>query len=393
MPYIDTHLGSISSRRPLRILGGKAFAALVVFGLAMGTLTARPAAAQSISQEEPADDPADAPSRLGRPRYRPRRRPQTHLPSPSARPPAVNHRPPPPPPPPTPAEPISRAQVAAPKQPPAATAAAPADEEVIEAADVVVGPKKPGPETWWGDSWPAWDRVVDAMTARTVRKHTFGTLISHRNYGGFTQRPFHSLFGFDSGLLKVGLGVRFGILNDLDVGILRFNGTSEVFNTYEMDARYNILSQNKFGVDLALRVGLSWFEQYHHSDALGAFVQLLLDRLLFNRVLVGGGLLFHSNSSGPKKSSSDTNSSAALQVYADYRIYDGMSFATELTQNIAGYHLKAPVVTFGPRFITNRHTFSIVLSNSQYTGADGIVTGSDRSFGKWVLGFNITREL
>jgi hypothetical protein len=33
------------------------------------------------------------------------------------------------------------------------------------------------------------------------------------------------------------------------------------------------------------------------------------------------------------------------------------------------------------------------MSNSQYTNADGIITGTDRSFGNWVLGFNITREL
>ena len=270
---------------------------------------------------------------------------------------------------------------------------APADEEVVEETDVVVAYEKPGPKTWWGDSWPAWDRVIDGMTARTVRKHTFGTLISHRNFGGFTKKPFHSLFGFDAGSLKVGLGVRFGILDDLDVGVLRVNGTAEAFNTYEVDARYNLLSQQKFGVDLALRVGLSWFEQYHAGDAVGALVQLLIDRLVLDRVFVGGGILFHSNSSGPKKSPSDVDASAAIQAYADVRLYDGMSLGFEVTQPIAGYHLKYPIFTFGPRFITNRHTFAIVMSNSQYSNADGIITGTDRSFGNWVLGFNITREL
>lgn len=279
--------------------------------------------------------------------------------------------------------------------PPVSAHPAPATavDEEIEAADVVVAPKKPGRETWWGDAWPAWDRVVDALTARTVRKHTFGTLISHRNYQGVATKPFHSLLGFDGGQLKVGLGLRYGILDNLDVGLLRYNGTSELFNTYEIDARYALLTQARFGVDLALRVGLSWFEQYHASDSVGALVQVLIDHLLLNRALIGAGFLFHSNSSGPKKSNTDTNASAAVQAYTDVRLYDGMSFAVELTQPIAGYHLKYPVLTFGPRFITNRHTFSIVMSNSQYTDADGIITGSDRSIGKWVLGFNITREL
>jgi hypothetical protein len=265
--------------------------------------------------------------------------------------------------------------------------------EEIETAEVLVAPVGSHAATWWGDAWPAWDRVIDAMTARTVRKHTFGTIISHRNYGGFTRKPFHSLLGFDAGSLKVGLGLRFGILDDLDIGLVRFNGTSEQFNTYELDARYNILSQKNFGVDLALRVGMSWFEQYQASDAAGVLVQLLIDRIILNRIFLGGGFLFHSSSSGPKKTSTDVNTSAAIQLYTDFRLYDGMSLAFELTQNIAGYHLKNPIFTFGPRFITNRHTFSIVMSNSQYTGADGIIAGTDRSFGNWILGFNITREL
>ena len=265
------------------------------------------------------------------------------------------------------------------------------DIEEIETTQVQVAAQ--GPQTWWGDAWPSWDRVVDAYTARTVRRRTFGTLISHRNFGGFTQKPFHTLFGFDAGSLKVGLGLRYGILDDLDVGILRLNATSELFNTYEFDARYNFLSQANYGVDLALRVGLSWFEQYHANDASGFFAQLLMDRIVFNRVMLGGGLLMHTSSSGPQKSTTDTHMSAALQAYMDWRIYDGMSFALEITPHIAGYGLKAPVITFGPRFITNRHTFSIVMTNSQYTGADGIITGSNRSFSRWLLGFNITREL
>jgi hypothetical protein len=126
---------------------------------------------------------------------------------------------------------------------------------------------------------------------------------------------------------------------------------------------------------------------------VGVLVQLLMDRLVLDRLFVGGGLLFHSNSSGAKKSATDVHTSAAVQAYADVRLYDGMSLGLELTQPIAGYHLKYPVFTFGPRFITNRHTFAIVMSNSQYTNADGIITGTDRSFGNWVLGFNITREL
>lgn len=258
--------------------------------------------------------------------------------------------------------------------------------------------------TWYGDAWPQFDRVIDAYTARTSRKHTFNTLIAHRNSGGFAKAPFDTLFGFDAGSLKVGLGLRFGILDDLDIGVFRMNGTFEVFDTYDFDVRYQFLKQARFGVDMALRVGISWFpvpasikalkQAPYNADSSGPFVSLLIDRVVANRVLVGLGILYHQNSSGPAKTSQDSGATVALQLATDVRLSEGFSLALEYTQPIAGYHQFNPDITFGPRFITNRHTFAIVLSNTQWFDAAGIITGNDRTtFNRWVLGFNITREL
>lgn len=268
------------------------------------------------------------------------------------------------------------------------------DVETIDTTAVAVAANREGPETWWGDAWPVWDRVLDAYTARTVRKHTFNTIISHRNYGGFLRQPFSSLFGFDKGALKVLLGVRFGILDKLDIGVVRLNGTLEKFDTYEFDLRWNILNQAKFGVDLGLRGGFDWYAQEGAKDAIGAIVEVMVGRLFANRLYTGFNILFSSNSSGPKKSNLDASSSAAIQLAIDPRLSSGFSWPFEMTYTVAGYKLTAPVMTTGPKWVTNRHMFAIVLSNTQYITTDGIVTNSDRfNFKDWVLGFHITREL
>lgn len=290
------------------------------------------------------------------------------------------------------------------------TLQAPAEAvEAVESTDVIAvsvdgAAQAADTATWYGEAWPQFDRIIDAYTARTSRKNTFNTLIAHRNYAGFAKAPFDTLFGFDGGSLKVGLGLRFGILDNLDIGVFRMNGTIEIFDTYDFDVRYQFLTQSRFGVDMALRVGISWFPvpasvkaglpAPYNADASGPFVSLLIDRVIANRVLVNLGILYHQNSSGPTKNSLDSSATVALQLATDVRVTEGLSLALEYTQPIAGYHQFNPDVTFGPRFITNRHTFAIVLSNTQWFDAAGIITGNDRTtFNRWVLGFNITREL
>jgi hypothetical protein len=60
---------------------------------------------------------------------------------------------------------------------------------------------------------------------------------------------------------------------------------------------------------------------------------------------------------------------------------------------IVGYHEEFPTLTTGHKFITNRHTFSIFISNTQYVTADGVITNTARGFEDVLLGFNFTREL
>ena len=279
--------------------------------------------------------------------------------------------------------------------PPPKAKAAPAEEvEQIESVDVAeASPAET--EDWYGEAWPQFDRILDHYTARTSRKHEFSTLISHRNSEGVIRNPLRDLLGFDGGGLKIMLGLRFGLFDFLDVGITRQNGTVEVFDTYEFDARWQILNQTskKHPVDLALRAGISWFNQ-PTTNAAGFFAQAIVDRLFANRFLVTAGAIYHSSSSGPNKSDADASSTTALYLAGDLRLLDSLSLAAEVTFALAGYHDTYPTISIGPRIITNRHTFGFVLSNSQYMSTDSLIANTYRIDPRdWVLGFHITREI
>jgi hypothetical protein len=51
-----------------------------------------------------------------------------------------------------------------------------------------------------------------------------------------------------------------------------------------------------------------------------------------------------------------------------------------------------PVFGFSVRFLTYRHAFSIIVANTQYMTADGMVANSPRGFPDLLFGFQIVRE-
>ncbi|MBI9092101.1 MAG: hypothetical protein JEZ12_23055 [Desulfobacterium sp.] len=65
----------------------------------------------------------------------------------------------------------------------------------------------------------------------------------------------------------------------------------------------------------------------------------------------------------------------------------------EISANVSGYGSDNPQVRAGLKLFTHRHTFAIVLSNTQYMSAGGVVSNTEHDFGDAVLGFTITREL
>jgi len=265
-----------------------------------------------------------------------------------------------------------------------------ADEPVEAVTDVQIVPVD---SIHYGVDTAQAERIGNILIARGARKGSVIFFLSHRAYESFTKDPFYDGLGFDGGSLKIGLGLRYGILDSLDVGILRLNGTVEVFDTYEFDARFQVLRQERHGIDVAVRAGVSWFAQKGHEDASGYLAQLLADRIFADRCLVGAGLLFHSSSSNDRKTIRDDKPSLAGTAFAEYRFLRALAVDLEGAMAIAGYHSKYPTVSAGFKAYTNRHTFSLLVTNTQYTGADGVVSNTWRSRpSEWILGFNLTRE-
>jgi hypothetical protein len=241
--------------------------------------------------------------------------------------------------------------------------------------------------------YPVLERTVNILTANPTRRNSFLFIIDHRNRMPINEEPFDNFFGFDGGGLKIGLGLRYGLTDDADIGIYRLNGTAETFDTYEFDFRYRLLRQEKHFVDLAIRPGYTLFVQPHGQDASAGFIQVLINRTFHDRLRLGTGFLYHSDSSNDVKSDRDSNSSSAFFSSLEFRILPQLAWSIEMSETVAGYHSAHPRISSSLKYLTDRHIFSLVFSNSQYTGADGIVSNTDRSFSDIILGFSITREL
>ncbi len=274
-------------------------------------------------------------------------------------------------------------------EPPAASGKSPADaiEEVEDVDVTVVDP------TFDPANFPVPGKVENVPTARALRVHAFQFLIDHRAFSPVREHAWQNLLGFDAGGLKIGLGLRFGILRGLEAGVYRLNNAGDAFDTYEFDVKYQPLFQDRHALDVAVRAGLTWFVQTGAQDAVGGFGQLLATRTFFqDRLLLSGGLMFHSSSSSGTKSNLDPSWSLAVPFAVEGKVLRWLALAAEVSVPVAGYRAKSPVFTGAVRFLTYRHAFSLLVTNSQHIAADGIVAGTDRAWKDLIVGFNVTRE-
>ncbi|MBN2803616.1 MAG: hypothetical protein JXR91_11015 [Deltaproteobacteria bacterium] len=249
-------------------------------------------------------------------------------------------------------------------------------------------------ENFIDDDVPMTDRIVNVPTAETVRKGALVLTVDHRAHKTFIsgEDAWFDYLGLDSGNLKIGLGLRYGITDFVDAGFYRLSNGTDLFDVYEFDTKLKLLRQKYQFVNLSFKIGFTWFVQKNAKDASGVYGQLILDRRLFKSLLIGTGFAFHTDSSNDKKILADDDPSAAVLGYIEWRPIKKFSLNAEMAANVAGYGSKYPVFAFSARMLTYRHTFSLVVSNSQYMSSDGIVSNSWRGFKHLVFGFQITRE-
>lgn len=283
--------------------------------------------------------------------------------------------------------------------PASASASAPEVEEVETIDDVEevlqVAKQPPWEAATWADrSWfPYLERGVNLHTARTVKQNALLMVFDHRVNQALIANPVDDFLGFDAGSLKIGLGLRYGILDNLDVGLYRLNGTAELFDVYELDLRYRPISQDTLFVDAAIRAGGTLFWQPGHLPAGGGYAQLVVDREFFDRVLVSGHLLAHSDSSYATKRQTDTDWTLAAGALIEVRLLSFLAWDLEAAVPVLGYGARFPSWSTALKFITHQHTFALIATNTQYTSADGIVAGSDQGPAETIVGFSITRQL
>ncbi len=245
------------------------------------------------------------------------------------------------------------------------------------------------------------DRGINILTAHATRKGALTLVLDHRPYKNLFSKAdaFYDYLGLDRGeSLKVGLGLRYGIIDGLDAGLYRLNDGGLVkYDTYEFDVRYVILNQADFYVNLMARAGGSWFAS-EGNHALGGFFQLFVDHILFDRVLIGAGFAFHSESSSEYKDrdknlGKDVDTiSGAITAVVEWRALEFMAVTGELAAAVLGYKQDYPVATLALKFLTHRHTFSVMLTTGQFINADGIVANTWRTPKELIFGFQIFRE-
>ncbi len=265
-------------------------------------------------------------------------------------------------------------------------------EEIEEIDEIEPVGSIPG---WDSEAFARIERVINVMTPHTIRKHSFLFTIDHRTWQPLEEDSFHDFLGFDAGNLKIGLGLRYGIIDDLEVGVLRSNGTfpRHRSDTYDFDGKYRVLNQDRHYIDGAVRGGITWLSTEEDDDTAGFFLQLLANRVISERLRLGSGLLYHSDSYNDDKLETDDDYSVAIPLLVEVRLTRRLAVNGELVPNVAGYGEDHPAFAMSLKIITHRHSFAVVFSNNQHFTPDGIATNTNRNLDDMIMGFTITREL
>ncbi|MBI2440927.1 MAG: hypothetical protein HYV35_06095 [Lentisphaerae bacterium] len=248
------------------------------------------------------------------------------------------------------------------------------------------------PFSWDAERYARADRAFSVLYPRTIEKHHVLLSLDHRAFTPVDDHPGRNLLGFDTGNLKIGLGLRYGLLDNLDLAVGRYNGTTDDFDVYEFSLRCQVVNEQKNGFDGAFVLGLSAFDEPEREDFYGTYAELLAGKTFFRRLYPTVGIMHHSESTGIGKTADDDQSSLAVATTLNALLVDRLALVSEWSFPVAGYNAGYPAWVVGLKYSTWGHSFSLVLSNTQNISSDGLVAGSDR-LARPIIGFTITRLL
>ena len=191
--------------------------------------------------------------------------------------------------------------------------------------------------------------------------------------------------------MKIGFGLTYGLMDNLEVGVYRINGTVERFDTYQFSGKLHALRETDHRLDLAVLGGGTVFTIDDEEDDSGGFGSLLLGRSFSKYLYVSAGGLFHSNSSSFDKTGNDEEDSTSVLGSVTAHLFPSLMLSGEFSVPVDGYEANTTAWAGGVKFETHGHTFSLVLGNTQYTSLDGLAAGTSFDSDEIVFGFSITR--
>ena len=249
--------------------------------------------------------------------------------------------------------------------------------------------------------------VVNLPDGKPMRGGSWEFFVGHRFFQDIKQAGLGGLFGFDSAA-TVAYGVRAGITDRLNVGVLRTNN----FRTISLNSAFQISRQSATTpVTLQLRGGVDGkqnFGIYSKNDPdsslfevprqYSPFIQLVTTRTFNDRVSITAIPIFAFNTRDETQQfgrtfGSDHNDTVSLGIGTGIRFLPTVSLVGEYVPRLWGYRGEGTdynSVSIGLQKSTFRHTFTLVFSRQLVlTPAQVAYQGHD----KFHIGFNIYRKL
>lgn len=260
----------------------------------------------------------------------------------------------------------------------------------------------------------------------TIPKGDFYARFSHTSQNQLfvsaekNHHAFNDLMGLESGV-KVGILFGYGIMENWDVTIQRFNGRDYTrdpdtfeqgsYDLWDVMTKYKFLDEDKHWIDASVSLGGTYFWQNEGVGELAGNFALMAEKSIW-RFRVGSGLLYtslstyeatRSSQSGTAPSKdypneyygsgdpSDSAYTAAIPLSLSFALTKNHQLFTEAAFPIAGYHTDGgPSITSGLSYNTPTHVYRVYLSNTSNGSFNSTFTGGYKDERLDIFGFDIS---
>src|SRR2546428_125444 len=244
--------------------------------------------------------------------------------------------------------------------------------------------------------------LVNLPDGKPMRAGSWEFFVGHRFYQDIKAEGLAGLFGFDS-VATVAYGVRAGITDRLNVGVLRTNdfrtiSLNSAFQISRQGASSPVTLQLRGGVDGKQNFGLYSKDNNPAPRQYSPFIQLVTTRTFRDRVSFTAIPIFAFNSRDETQQfqrtfGSEHNNTVSLGIGTGIRFLPTVSLVGEYIPRLWGYRGEGRdhnSVSIGLQKSTFRHTFTLVFARQLVLTPVAVAyQGHD----KFHIGFNIYRKL